>query len=547
MNYKIIIYIFCFLISIYTADAQKPYFQVQASGGYTLPLMDMKEADHFCGDGWNGNLGFGMFFGKFGIMARGGFQNMAATPSFKDFVADKYKDNFTGANGQTWRNAFGMIGPVLKFSFGRLDADIFAQIGMSQLTVPSLIYTRRFFGQQTEIAHYSGQNQELIPFWTSGLSLHYRVNRSVGIYVEPSFLTNQWLSNTNTVFRYVNASDINNNGFIDDVEFTEAEIVKDIRDVVFSNLNINIGVSYQLGRTEKVPVPVPMISLEDELQAHDEKEKAVPDTKKEEVGQTIQKPEEEDMNKNGQTDPVAAETAAKNAANPVSGAETGGIDESEARFLYKAGELYFQNTDFENAVACFNKLKNNPDYLMAKYMFALSMCEMMNCEEAAKEFADFEKAYTKDDAGVLYTVYKSHYEKCRKEVAEQQALAEKLKAEKEAAEKEKAAADKSAAQITATSGKGESNQPSSAAGYTYKIQFVALKISNKSFPRMENIGTIGHEYFTKKSMYRYTLGPYSSEDEAVSDMLKVRAMGFEDAFLAVYKNGARTNTLYHAR
>ena len=547
MNYKIIIYIFSFFIGFYTVGAQKPYFQVQASGGYTLPLMDMQEADHFCGDGWNGNLGFGMFFGKFGIMARGGYQHLAASPSFKDFVGNKYKDNVTGADGQNWRNAFGMIGPVVKFSFGKLDADIFAQIGMSKLTVPSLVYTRRFFGQQTEIANYAGQNQELIPFWTTGLSLHYRVSRSVGVYVEPSFLTNQFLSNTATVFRYVNAHDINNNGFIDDVEFTEAEIVKDVRDVVFSNLNINVGISYQLGRTEKVPVPVSMITLEEDFPAQKELEKTQPESKNEKAAQAVQKPEGSAMKQDAKNDVVMVGGADKISSSQDSVAEKAKYDESEARFLYKAGELYFQNTDFENAVACFNKLKNNPDYLMAKYMFALSMCEMMNCEEAAKEFSDFEKAYTKDDAGVLYTVYKSHYEKCRKGVAEQQALVEKLNAEKEAAEKEKTAVDKSAAQVNATTEKVDSKPSSSAATNEYKIQFVALKISNKAFPRMENIGTIGHEYFPKKSMYRYTLGPYTSEDEAVSDMLKVRAMGFEDAFLAVYKNGARTNTLYHAR
>lgn len=42
-----------------------------------------------------------------------------------------------------------------------------------------------------------------------------------------------YLSNTNTTFRYVNATDVNRNGFIDDVEFVEAEIVKQIKETVF--------------------------------------------------------------------------------------------------------------------------------------------------------------------------------------------------------------------------------------------------------------------------------------------------------------------------
>ncbi|MBK7635541.1 MAG: hypothetical protein IPJ13_15625 [Saprospiraceae bacterium] len=48
-------------------------------------------------------------------------------------------------------------------------------------------------------------------------------------------------------------------------------------------------------------------------------------------------------------------------------------DEEAAEFLHKAGESYFATNDFENALPCFNKLKADPKYPRAKYMFALSL------------------------------------------------------------------------------------------------------------------------------------------------------------------------------
>src|SRR5690606_18702531 len=80
--------------------------------------------------------------------------------------------------------------------------------------------------------------------------------------LDPHFVSNQFISSTLTTFRYVNANDTNNNGYIDDVEFSESEIKKEIHDVFFANLNINLGLSYQFGRENKKPEPVSMISLD---------------------------------------------------------------------------------------------------------------------------------------------------------------------------------------------------------------------------------------------------------------------------------------------
>lgn len=543
---------FTFLIVCLQAGiSQKPFLQVQFTGGYSIPMKPISESNHFSENGWNAQGGFSMFFGKFGVLTKGGYQRFGASPGFESFVFNKYKEVYSGAAGQYWQNAFGMIGPVYKWTFGRFDLDVFALIGMSKLTVPDLLFTKNFFGQTAEIARYYGKNDELIPFWSGGFTFHTRLYKGLSLVVEPSFISNRYISSTLTTFRYVNAQDNNNNGYIDDVEFSEAEIKKQIEDVFFSNVNLNIGFSYQFGREEKKDDPVSMIPVESEEETLAEKL----DTTKKSLEDSSDEPEAVNTQEPGNEKTVQVIDTPENNGSTESVVVSQTYDQAEAQFLYKAGELYYQNNDFENAVACFNKLKNNEEQQMAKYMFSLSLCEMLNCDEAAKEYADFEKKYKAGDSGVLYTVFKSQYEKCRKNLAEQEALMARLAEEEE---KSLTSGEASRKEQTRTNDTGKDNKKQTTSieksqntlsekGTTFRIQFVALRISNKNFPRLENIGKITHEFFPQRSMYRYTLGPYTSEDEAVSDMLKVRVMGFDDAFLAEYKDGQRTNTLYHAR
>ncbi|MBK9742396.1 MAG: hypothetical protein IPO94_05260 [Saprospiraceae bacterium] len=61
------------------------------------------------------------------------------------------------------------------------------------------------------------------------------------------------------------------------------------------------------------------------------------------------------------------------------------------------------------------------------------------------------------------------------------------------------------------------------------------------------MGTIQTEYFPNKSVYRYTISGFGTVQDAAVDLAKVRKMGFRDAFIAVYENGNRVNTIYHKR
>jgi tetratricopeptide (TPR) repeat protein len=191
-------------------------------------------------------------------------------------------------------------------------------------------------------------------------------------------------------------------------------------------------------------------------------------------------------------------------------------DEEAAAFLYKAGESYFAANDFENAVPCFNKLKADPKYPRAKYMFALSLCSMGNCSEAMKEYKEFSKVYKEEDSRTLEIIFASHIERCKTEG--------RLKSPSEDSRVEDKPKEK-----------------------LYKIQFIAIYKSDLEFPRISNIGDISTEFYPNKSVYRYTLGGYTDYKNAVKDVDKVKKMGFRDAFIAVYENGIRVNTLYHSK
>jgi hypothetical protein len=74
-----------------------------------------------------------------------------------------------------------------------------------------------------------------------------------------------------------------------------------------------------------------------------------------------------------------------------------------------------------------------------------------------------------------------------------------------------------------------------------------MKRPNANFPGVSSIGRISTEFYPNKAVYRYTLVGYNDLKEATSEVLKVRKMGFRDAFIAEYQNGVRVNTLYHAK
>lgn len=551
--------------------SQSKYLQFNLSSGASIPIQDSKSSNMFCENGWNAQANFEMFFGKIGLGLTAGYQSLASQNKFTDFIVKKFNDN-SSISTQPWRNTFLAVGPTLKLGSNRFELDIFTKIGLSQIDVPNLYYRKNFFGQNYEIASFSGSNPNLTPLWLGGVSLHYRLPSNFSFFINSSILSTQFIGKVNSLLTYRDAIDSDRNGVIDDTEFFEAAVVNELKENIFSNVNLNFGVSYQIGRVAKQKDAVKMLSLEDNIKNNEtEFVVAKEEIKEEHLDEDIIFAEEKNDkinfqqvdngpdSQNEMQNIVAAENKSQQTeVEPYNNQEPESSEITEydvlgGQFLYKAGESYFQNNDYENAVACFVKLKNDVNHPMAKYMFALSLCEMLNCEEAQEEYEQFAQNYNQDNAGVLRTVFLANQEKCKQKQLELEELTASntpniQKIEETKIEELTEVTPKNKEEVKKSNGetpKADTTAPKDIV--TFKIQFVALKISNKSFPKLQEIGSIKTEFYPKNAMYRYNLGPYVTEEEAVSDMMKVRSLGFKDAFLAVYKNGKRANTLFHAK
>jgi hypothetical protein len=147
-------------------------------------------------------------------------------------------------------------------------------------------------------------------------------------------------------------------------------------------------------------------------------------------------------------------------------------------------------------------------------MFAMTLSSMGNCDEAMSEFKAFKESYTASDARTLEIIFKSHLERCKK--------------------------------VPVIPMK-ENATHNMANGLSYKIQFIAMRQAGAKFPRLANINEVKTEFVTSSKVYRYNLETYYELKQAVADMQQVRSLGFPDAFIAVYQDNTRVNTLYHAR
>jgi hypothetical protein len=189
---------------------------------------------------------------------------------------------------------------------------------------------------------------------------------------------------------------------------------------------------------------------------------------------------------------------------------------------------------------------------MAKYMFALSLAEMGDCDNAFAEYRDFARQYQGTDAGVLSTVFASHLERCRKPEKQRKTPQESPEPVAEKKPSLNYKHDLKAREVSTKESKKEISVPEAEKtdidkSTTFRIQFIALKKPDYNFPKLYDIGEIRAEYFPEKSMYRYTLGPFYNPGIATDVMLRIRKMGFKDAFVAEYINGVRVNTLHHSK
>jgi tetratricopeptide (TPR) repeat protein len=536
-------FIFTFLctatLSVVTAQENR-FLQLEVNGGISEPMGAFRSQEMFSGTGRSIGGGFDYFFGKFGLGFNAGIFDNNSEQAFSDYMYHKFLERPSAKQDNKWKTKFGMFGPIFKIGIKKFEFDIYVRGGYSQIQVPDLLFTKSFFNQSYEVYRFGGVSNDWQFAWSSGMKFIYKLTNQLGIQARADYFATTYLSEVAYEKSFRDASDGNKNGAIDDAEYFESRRISSSNNLNLSVVNLNLGLLFQLGRAKHQAatqmVPPMAVELQDvniteelplstpEVETDTNRDIALPTPIIAQDTTELVIVNAEEGLKQAQPQKEILEELVEIPATTYDAPEST-YDEEAAEFLYKAGESYFATNDFENAMPCFNKLKADPKYPRAKYMFALSLCSMGNCAEARKEYSEFAKTYKGEDKRTLEIIFASHAERCR--------LSGRLIPPSEMASQN-------------NKGNGTADKEAKT-GLTYKIQFIAMKKANADFPRLVNIGDISTEFFPNKSVYRYTLGGYDDITVASKDIYKVRKMGFRDAFLAVYENGVRVNTLYHAK
>jgi tetratricopeptide (TPR) repeat protein len=511
-------------------SGQNNLLQIYGNGGISKPTGSFSDPHMFASQGYHYGGGFDYFIHKFGLGVAAGYSQNESKTLFEDYIQHKYLEKAKDTRLENWEVKYILGGPSVKFTLGKFQLDFSAKVGASQITVPHLLFSKTFFGQSYDIYDFSGTTDAWQLAWSGGSSLTFKINQWLGLQTRADFFSTQYLSSLSYDYAYRDVYDSNRNGVIDDPEYFEAQKLKDEGSTVLSVLNLNMGLVFQFGRSKNKLVKM----LPDANETMDSPKKddiiaddnvvSVPEIKENEV--VVEEAPIVNANEAAELKQVEEQQKALEIVEvpkTTYDAPESNYDAEAAEFLYKAGESYFALNDFENALPCFNKLKADPNYPRAQYMFALSLCAMGNCLEGKKEYKDFAKGYKEGDARTLEIIFASQFEKCAIAQKESKILAD----------------NRPKSDIMDASQSVMSKE--------YKIQFIAIKKPDASFPGVAEVGNIVTEYYPNKSVYRYTIAGYNDLNNAASDLYKVRKLGFRDAFIAVYHNGERANTIYHHR
>ena len=540
-------------IGMFEAKAQSQKFvQVDLSGGISEPMRAFRDQHMFASRGISASGGFDYFFGKLGLGFSGGYFTNKSSAKFTDYIEHKYFETIYGSNFKDWNTKYIQFGPSIKLGNKWLEFDIYGKAGYSQIVVPDLYFYKTFFNQSYEVYRFSGVTEDWQFAWSAGARLMYKINRWFGVQAKADYFTTSYMSDIKYDNTYRDATDGNRNGIMEDAEYFESQKVSNKGNTNLNVLNMNIGLIFQIGRTHTPKVVKMMNESPDTLNnIHTLPEKQIariipeaaepvietnptvaetkPALRDETKGENekeipVINAHEENMIKADEIKVASTVEPEKLPEIPVTtfDAPEAKYDAEAAEFLYKAGESYFATNDFESAMPCFNKLKADPNYPRAKYMFAMTLCATGNCNEAKKEYKEFAKNYKESDARTLEIIFASHFERC-------------------------AGMAKGKTTSVATSTLPNGTVGSNPQGMEYRIQFIAIRKPDMQFPKMATIGNVATEFFPKKALFRYTLDGYVDLKDAAADVYKVRKLGFRDAFIAVYQNGVRVNTLYHAK
>ena len=520
--------------------------QLNLSGGISQPVSQFNNVELFAGKGksFSGGLDY-YFFKGIGLGIEGGFFDNLSKSEFENLIFQRYLIAFDVPDNPSWQTKYIFGGPTIKWSPGRFEMDFTGKIGVAQITGPKLLYDRENFGQNYDVYRFSIDSQDWGLAWNTGIRAIYKLNNWIGIQVKADYWTTKFFDKTDYTYSYKDVLDLDRNGYLDDEEFYEASYILNKKATSVNVVNLNLGLVFQFGNITKIikneVVFTGLNQMPEEMHLDDKDNQVKSDSSFIQVDHNKMDTNIDSSNISIENDvltlrgnevshdPLQADNILPDAI--LSDKEhKDELDEKEKRLtildsLYSAGEYNFINKDYAQAADYFGQLKDEMDYPRAGYMYALSLSFMGKCSEAKKEYKEFKNSYTGDDLRSLEVLFISQFENC-------------------------AAMSNDKMPMTASSTKKESKEDQKATTTKvvekeYQVQFIAIRHPNALFMSVGSIDKIRVEYIKDKKLYRYSLVGYLLIEDALMDLKHVRAKGYKDAFIALYENGKRIDTLYH--
>ncbi|HRO73237.1 MAG TPA: hypothetical protein PK611_06180, partial [Saprospiraceae bacterium] len=432
------------------------------------------------------------------------------------------------------------------------ELDLTGKMGVSQISAPNLLYQKNDYGEVYDVYRFTRGSKDWKLAWSTGLRAIYKLNYWMGVQGKLDYWSTMGLNSVNYSYRYRDVIDLDRNGHLDSEEFHYAGIVSKAQTTAVNVLNLDLGLVFQIGniyRNTRNNISMDLIDavLDDEEKLNsdsillsqqninvistDTSDVAVLKSKVEQTGVMGKDSINNTTDARDSIESQHVNMVAKD--NVVIGRDS----------INSLAEIHFSMTDYNKAAEYYNLLKDDPEYPRSRYMYALSLSFNGQCDEARKEFKQFMREYTGSDKRSLEVLFVSQFENCT-------SVARKIKSGKvvssETSKKSESGMNTDILVTDATKATESTDKKvSEVAEREYQVQFIAIHKAGVIFQSMLKMGSVNIEFIKDKKLYRYSLTGYQYLEEAVKDLQKVRSMGYSDAFIAMYQNGKRMDTMYH--
>lgn len=556
------IIVFCILIFNFNQafSQHKNFLQLNTGVGLGFPIQEYAKSNVFAAPGISTGLSADYFFGNWGFGFQYNYNTNPGVTKFFDYISDRFLDQPLKLKAGDWKTRSFMTGPVFKFRKSRFEIDLLGRIGFNSTSIPEFEYIRTVASQDFMAYRFeSFMRSEFYLAYNLETRLGLRLNDWLALSSSISFFRTQPSDAVSFAYTYRNVADLNRNGLIDDSEFLDSEIQNVAEAIPLTLVNVRLGFNFsfyrkknrvaadQARRKKQERIIIPHHDIEshaknnntDATHSADEIEtvqikgtpehqpasiqsEAIPadlrdigDYNFEESSDRMQNAA--DVSEHNEQDSM--ELLAREESDKFEHTVGNNFDLEAATLLFKSGEAYFEANDFVNSYVVFNRLKETAAFPMAKYMLSLSLAEMGLCEKSLSYFDEFTKNYRGTDLRTLEVLFNSHLTRCKNIKVDNEDEVLLLK---------------------------PLENSDNISKIEYKIQFLAMRKNSYEFPQVEKIGKkVVTEYVEELKLYRYVLPHYDSLEDALKDLNSVRKLGFNNAFVAVYVNGERVNTIYH--